>query len=159
MPELKRTSLVIFFLIAALAIPTYQSGNAAVEVLCSGTSQCPPGVSLATIRAHEDAALWGFAFMELTGFIAWIALWQFRLLSRVPRWGVPAVLLLSILTFAVMARAANLGGEIRHPEMAMLTRTSILIGVDVAEDGVPAEFKIISLLLVASMEPMSSQAA
>jgi hypothetical protein len=43
--------------------------------------------------------------------------------------------------------------------MAFLTRTSILIGVDIAEDGVPAEFKIISLLHVASMEPLSSQAA
>jgi hypothetical protein len=49
--------------------------------------------------------------------------------------------------------------EIRHPEMAMLTRTSILIGVDLAEDGVPAEFEIISLLHVASVEPISSQAA
>ena len=49
--------------------------------------------------------------------------------------------------------------EIRHPEMAFLTRTSILIGVDFAEDGVPAEFKIISLLHVASLEPMPSQAA
>jgi len=49
--------------------------------------------------------------------------------------------------------------EIRHPEMAMLTRTSLLIGVDVADDGVPAEFKIVALLHVASMEPMSSQAA
>jgi hypothetical protein len=49
--------------------------------------------------------------------------------------------------------------EIRHPETAFLTRTSILIGVDVAEDGVPAEFKIISLLHVASMEPLPSQAA
>ncbi len=49
--------------------------------------------------------------------------------------------------------------DIRHPEMAMLTRTSILIGVDFAEDGVPAEFKIISLLHVASLEPMSFKAA
>lgn len=49
--------------------------------------------------------------------------------------------------------------EIRHPEMAMLTRSDILIGVDVAEDGVPAEFKIVSLLHVASIEPMTSQAA
>jgi hypothetical protein len=43
--------------------------------------------------------------------------------------------------------------------MALLTRTSILIGIDLAEDGVPAEFKIVSLLHVASMEPMTSQAA
>lgn len=49
--------------------------------------------------------------------------------------------------------------EIRHPEMAMLTRTSILIGTDVAEDGVPQEFKIISLLHVASMEPLDARAA
>ncbi|CAA9415975.1 MAG: hypothetical protein AVDCRST_MAG64-2588 [uncultured Phycisphaerae bacterium] len=49
--------------------------------------------------------------------------------------------------------------EIRHPEVAMLTRTSILVGTDLAEDGVPAEFKIISLLHVTSIEPMTSQAA
>jgi hypothetical protein len=48
--------------------------------------------------------------------------------------------------------------EIRHPEMAFLTRTSILIGTDL-EDGVPAEFKIVSLLHVASMEPRAGQAA
>lgn len=49
--------------------------------------------------------------------------------------------------------------EIRHPEMAMLTRTSLLIGTDISEDGVPAEFKIVSLLHVASMEPLKNQAA
>lgn len=49
--------------------------------------------------------------------------------------------------------------EIRHPEMAMLTRTSLLIGTDVADDGVPAEFKIVSLLHVTSMEPLTNQAA
>jgi len=49
--------------------------------------------------------------------------------------------------------------EIRHPEMAMLTRTSLLIGTDLADDGVPAEFKIISLLHVTAIEPLHSQAA
>jgi hypothetical protein len=49
--------------------------------------------------------------------------------------------------------------DIRHPEMAMLTRTSILIGTDLAQDGVPAEFKIISLLHVAAIEPIAAQAA
>src|SRR5215510_5369415 len=123
--ELKRTSLVVFFLIAALAIPTYLSGNAAVEKLCSGAEgACPPGVSIATVRAHEDAALVGFALIELTGFIAWLGLWQFRLISRVPRWNVTAVLLLSILTFGLMARAANIGGEIRHPEILSAPQTA-----------------------------------
>jgi len=49
--------------------------------------------------------------------------------------------------------------EIRHPEMAMLTRTSILVGVDLAPDGVPAEFKILSLLHVTAIEPVAIQAA
>ena len=47
--------------------------------------------------------------------------------------------------------------EIRHPEMALLTRSSLLIGTDL-RDGVPAEFKIISLLHIASMEPLSQAA-
>jgi hypothetical protein len=118
--ELKRTSFVLFFLIAALAIPTYLSGNAALEVLCSGGDtghDCPAGVSIAAVREHEDAALWGFIFMELTGFIAWLGLWQYRFIKRMPEWSVASVALLSLLTFAVMARAANLGGDIRHPEI------------------------------------------
>ncbi|MFO0957456.1 MAG: hypothetical protein U0800_08305 [Isosphaeraceae bacterium] len=44
--------------------------------------------------------------------------------------------------------------DVRHPEMAMLTRTSILVGTDVADDGVPAEFKICSLLHVTAVEPI-----
>jgi hypothetical protein len=49
--------------------------------------------------------------------------------------------------------------EIRHPEMALLTRTSLLVGTDVADDGVPAEFKIISLLHVTAIEPLTTRAA
>jgi len=46
--------------------------------------------------------------------------------------------------------------EVRHPEMAMLTRTDMLVGIDVADDGVPAEFKICSLLHVATIEPLEA---
>jgi hypothetical protein len=46
--------------------------------------------------------------------------------------------------------------DVRHPEMAMLTRTDILVGIDEAEDGVPAEFKICSLLHVSAIEPLNA---
>jgi hypothetical protein len=49
--------------------------------------------------------------------------------------------------------------EVRHPEVAMLTRTSLLVGVDVGDDGVPAEFKILSLLHVTAIEPLTQKAA
>lgn len=49
--------------------------------------------------------------------------------------------------------------EIRHPEMALLTRTDLLVGVGETEDGVPAEFDICSLLHVTSIELLSSTSA
>lgn len=48
--------------------------------------------------------------------------------------------------------------EVRHPEMAWSTRTDILVGVGESNEGVPAEFRICSLLHVATVEPLSSAA-
>jgi len=49
--------------------------------------------------------------------------------------------------------------EVRHPEMAMLTRSDILVGIGDTDDGVPAEFKICSLLHVTAVEPLSPTAS
>jgi hypothetical protein len=46
--------------------------------------------------------------------------------------------------------------EVRHPEMALLTRSDLLVGTGDTEDGVPAEFKICSLLHVTAVEPIST---
>ncbi|MEX2168141.1 MAG: hypothetical protein WD851_02435 [Pirellulales bacterium] len=45
--------------------------------------------------------------------------------------------------------------EVRHPEMAFLSRTAIYVGIDV-EDDVPADFRICSLLHVTAVEPLSA---
>jgi hypothetical protein len=45
--------------------------------------------------------------------------------------------------------------EVRHPEMALLTRSDMLVGVGETEEGVPAEFRICSLLHVATIKPIS----
>ena len=44
--------------------------------------------------------------------------------------------------------------EVRHPEMALLTKTDILIGVGDADDNIPADFRICSLLHVTAVEPL-----
>ena len=49
--------------------------------------------------------------------------------------------------------------EVRHPEMSMLTRTDMLVGVGDTHEGVPAEFRICSVLRVATVEPISAAAA
>ena len=114
----QQLSLGILFLVALLSIPVYLTGVGASEII-----QERPGVSAAVMNAHEDAALSAFVAMTLTGAVAWLALWQFRRFSRLPRWTVVSVLLLSVVSFGLMAQAANIGGVIRHPEVVSLQET------------------------------------
>jgi hypothetical protein len=44
--------------------------------------------------------------------------------------------------------------EVRHPEMAWLTRTTLYIGTGRIEAGVPEEARMCSLLHVATVEPL-----
>ena len=76
--DLKRTSLGIFFCIALLSIPAFVTGTSAKLALDKA-----PEVSKAMIDTHETAAFEGLWFMELTGALAWLGLWQYRRL--VPR--------------------------------------------------------------------------
>jgi hypothetical protein len=126
--ELKRASLVIFVGIALVTIPTYVSGNAAEEVLCAGGAKAPtcsdPGLSKNLIQTHEGAALLAFAAIILTGAFAWLGLWQIRRTSRAENWNLAVILLLSLVAFGLAARAANIGGEIRHPEIRSAQETA-----------------------------------
>ena len=109
---LRRVSLEVFFVIALVTIPAYLSGLSAQAQIMNRE-----GVSNRMIEAHEDAALFALVLMQITGAFAWLALWQARRVGRAAAWTTGAILLLSALTMATSARAANLGGEIRHPEL------------------------------------------
>jgi uncharacterized membrane protein len=76
-----------------------------------------PGVSVVNIQTHENAAFAALGFMELTGAVAWFGLWQYRRRSHVPQKTLAAVLVLGVVSFGLMSRAANIGGEIRHEEL------------------------------------------
>jgi len=104
--DLRRASYVVFFVVALVAIPTYLSGNAADFVLRTQRELLQD-----VVTAHQNAAMLALIPMEIVGLVSWLALWQSR------RWHQPAVLALSIVTFVLMARAANIGGQIRHPEI------------------------------------------
>ncbi|MDQ5841171.1 MAG: hypothetical protein M3537_08535 [Chloroflexota bacterium] len=110
--HLRHASLEVFFLLALATLPVYLTGMAAQEAIAGR-----PDVSAAAIAAHHDGALLSFILMEITGFVAWLALWQFRRLGRPAGWTSPAILLLSVVMLALMASAATVGGEIRHPEI------------------------------------------
>jgi hypothetical protein len=110
--SLKHIGLEVLFLIAVLTVPVYMTGVAAYQTL-----RKVPEVSDTAMRVHQDIALIGFTITELAGFVGWLALWQWRRHGRAARGLVPATTLLLIAALAVMGGAANLGGEIRHPEI------------------------------------------
>jgi uncharacterized membrane protein len=110
--HLKQASLVILVGIALISIPTYVTGNAAQQAI-----QDTEGVSAVLMDMHEGAALFALLLIELTGMFAWLALWQLRRFAHVSRWTSAVVLVLGLVAFATVARAASLGGEIRHTEI------------------------------------------
>lgn len=118
--RLQRLSLGLMFLIGVVTLPVYLTGVAAGELI-----EDRPEVSDALIRGHEDAALSAFIVMQITAGAAWLALWQIRRFARAPRGMVLAVLLLSMVSMGLMAYAANLGGAIRHPEIAPIEEAAI----------------------------------
>jgi len=112
---LKLVGLEVLFAIAVLTLPAYMTGVAAHQKVRNRPDLSANAEN--AIRVHQDAALAGFTVVEFAGFVAWIALWQARRHGRAARGLVPAVTALSIVALVLMARAANLGGDIRHPEI------------------------------------------
>jgi len=122
--SLRKVGVVLFFLVALMAIPTYMTGAAAERALCP-EMKCPPEINPQLIRTHEDLALLAFFFMELTGFFSWLALWQLRKSSQIAGWNWSVVLVLSVVSVGVMALAASEGSEIRHPELRSAAEESL----------------------------------
>jgi hypothetical protein len=110
--HLKHAGLEALFVIAVLTLPVYVSGVAAHHEIRGRTD-----ISVDAVRIHHDAALIGFTVMEFAGFVAWVALWQWRRRGRAARGVVSAATVLVVAALAIMGRAANLGGDIRHPEI------------------------------------------
>jgi uncharacterized membrane protein len=110
--DLKRGGLAVLFALALLSVPTYMTGYSAQKAV-----RRAPGVSQDVIDLHQRSALMALIFMEATGIVAWYGLWYQRRRTSSSARNTAAVLLLSIVTVGLMARAANVGGEIRHPEV------------------------------------------
>ena len=109
--SLKHVALEVLVVIAIVSVPVYITGVGAARALRE-----QPDVSNYAVRLHQDVALWGLTLIEFAGFAAWVALWKIRR-GDAGRAFLAAATVLSILALAVMGRAANLGGEIRHPEI------------------------------------------
>ena len=134
--HLKHVGLEVLFIVALLTLPVYVSGVAGYYEI-----RKRPEISVEAVKIHQDVALFGFGWMMTAGFVAWAALWTWRRHGRAARGLVPAATLLLVMSLVVMGRAANLGGEIRHPE--------ILAGAAAAPAGDPNRFVTSAIMQVA----------
>ena len=110
--ELKRVSLAFLVLVALLAVPVYLTGKSAeVAVMMLD------GFEESFIEQHADAAQWAFGAQVALGVLALAGLFVTRRGQPLPKWCASALLALTLLVCGLMARTANLGGQIRHPEI------------------------------------------
>ena len=119
--HLRVASLVVLVAISIIAIPTYITGSAAGEVICGVAANlpgaCTDGTPRFLIDQHEGIALIALFWMVLTGGLGWLGLWQWRRFGRESKWTDGLTVLFGIIALAVASRAAQIGGEIRHPEV------------------------------------------
>jgi hypothetical protein len=107
-----RFCLCLFVVLAVVSIAIKFTGDFAAEKVV-GT----PGFEKALIDRHEESADQATTGVFFTGIAAAVALLLSRKSRPTPAWSLALLSVLALLTFALMARTANLGGHIRHPEI------------------------------------------
>ena len=107
---LQRAALWSFAIVALAAVPVYLTGEPAEEAV-----EHLAGTGTQMIEAHQEAALVSLIAIELLGVVALATLW----LARGPwmRRAMNATLAIAFATVGLMAWTANLGGQIRRPEL------------------------------------------
>lgn len=108
--EVRRVALVLFVLVALLAIPTYMTGEPAGEMLLKQNL----GVSSWQIERHDSAAEVALTAMECLGALSLVVLfleWRKVSLPRSAHLLTPVV---AVVVLGLMAYTALLGGQIRH---------------------------------------------
>lgn len=116
--ELQRVSLWALALLAAVSIPIKFTGDFASETLAEpGDARLAVKLDPKQLSAHEQAADQATTGIFLLGLVAAAGLFAARGGQPLPKWAVTTSLVLAVATFLLMARTANLGGQLRHPEI------------------------------------------
>jgi len=110
--SLKRLSLWWTVALMLISIPLKFTGDFAAEKPAK-----EPWFIETLVQVHEQAADQATAGIFLMGIAAILALVIARRARPVATWSLMLTLVVGLLTFALMARAANLGGQIRHTEI------------------------------------------
>jgi uncharacterized membrane protein len=101
------------FIIAAIgAMIAYFSGEGAEESV-----EDLQGVVEATIKQHEEFAIFALVSLMALGFASFIGILLTIKKSPLTRTMAIAIIFLSVISFILIARTGYLGGQIRHTEL------------------------------------------
>jgi uncharacterized membrane protein len=117
--ELYGVSLGAFVLLALATVAVFFTGRRADDSLMEFSD-----IDEHLVRAHEQAAYVASIGAWVLGGLALVTLGVWRKSPIVPRGVALGILLLALVETLLMGRAANFGGEIRHPEIRSSAPTS-----------------------------------
>ena len=111
-PSLTKAGLLAVLAAGLLCLPAQLSGAGAAAIAQQMVSS-----NQALIRAHAAAAELGFWVLETAAALALFGLLLLKNASPNARLVVWLTLGVAVLSFGLLARAGNLGGQISHPEI------------------------------------------
>ena len=110
--SLTQAGLVAVLAAGLLCVPAQLTGEGAAKIV-----QDMPRVSRALIENHAAAAEKGFWALEMAAALALFGLLLLKNNAPKARLLAGLALAATIISFALLARAGNLGGQIRHTEI------------------------------------------
>lgn len=110
--ELYGVSLGAIVFLALATVPVFFTGRSAEDAMMDIAD-----VDDKLVHLHEEAAELAFIGVGVLGAIVLVVLWLGRKLPHISRGAATLVLVLTLAEAFLMGRAANLGGNIRHPEI------------------------------------------
>jgi hypothetical protein len=112
---LKSAGAAVLFIMAAISIPVFLTGEPAEESV-----EKLPGISDAMIELHEDAAAVATWLLGITGLFSLAALVMDFKKKTAAGFIFLTSFFLSVISFAAMARTGYYGGQIRHTEISTM---------------------------------------
>ncbi|MFZ4543898.1 MAG: hypothetical protein ACOYOA_07605 [Saprospiraceae bacterium] len=111
--DTKIAAYLLFILSSIGAGVSYLTGEAAEE-----TVEDLQGVVESTIKTHEEFALFALISLIILGLVSILGLFLTYIKSPLTRSAAFLILLISLISFGLVARTGYLGGQIRHTELS-----------------------------------------
>ena len=112
----KNAAYLIFILSALGAGIAYLTGEGAEHAV-----EDISGVTENLIEIHEEAALYALISLIILGILSVAALLMSRFKNSFTKFTTSIILLISLVSFGLVARTGYLGGQIRHTEISINT--------------------------------------